>query len=65
MSACPCGGVAVRGAEVAAGLKLSYRRCPACGRCGLWWLSRGGVVVATGEVARRRYRDETRGNSCD
>lgn len=52
MSGCPCAGQLVRRSERGAAGLLTWRACWACGRCGHYLLTEGGVVVAEGDAAR-------------
>lgn len=57
MSACPCGGVALKAKSEGTNAVLRYLCCGACGRCGRWELHIRGRRVTQGEMARRAFND--------
>ena len=52
MIICPCGNPTMREREAESGARLTYERCGACGRCGIWRLSGIGGQLFKGERAR-------------
>lgn len=52
---CSCGGQVTKVSETANGQKLTYQKCPSCGRCNGWSLKAEGSILS-GEEARRFYR---------
>lgn len=63
MIGCPCGGFTVKAQERCGRLVLKYQRCGACNRCGRWVLEEARNTVASGEDARRRFREMQSGAS--
>ena len=52
---CDCGCVMLKDKERSGGLAVRFKRCPSCGRCDGFTLTRNGNRLS-GETARRAFR---------